>query len=103
MVSCGHDIEEGIEDCGHAGRNEDAACSSFKRRNLTRDRVVGRVGKTRIEIPGRLKVEELAHFLAGFIPERRTRNNRQLTGFAALRTSATLNANGFQSHVGYSP
>ena len=78
MIACIADVVDGEEVRRLTGRGQDRRNAALERRDLLRNEVVRRVCKPRIEVAGRLQVEEVAHMLRRVVLERRRLVDRDL-------------------------
>ena len=105
-LGTGHHVIPSLGDVHHrkharrlTGARQNRRHAAFKRGDLARHRVVRRVRETRVEVTGRLEVEQVRHLLGRLIAERRGLHNRRLTGLAALRLPSTLNTQSINRHL----
>ena len=82
MVTGFADIEACEEIGGLPGGGQHCAHSPFECGYLGRNLVIGGILESGIEITGFLEVEKTAHLVAGFILERGTLYDWDLTGFS---------------------
>ena len=95
VPACGN-VEDGVEVGRLAGGGEHGGGSALQLGNFGRDVVVGGVLEASIKITAGLKVEELAHVLAGIVFEGGALNNGHLPRFAVARAVAPLYAAGVE-------
>ena len=85
MAACLADVEEREEVGRLAGGGQHCRNAALQLRKLRCHIITGRVLQTRVEITGRLQVEQPAHLLARIVLKGSGLDNRNLTRLAAAR------------------
>ena len=98
MVAGAAEIEHGIEVGCLTGRGEYGCHSALKLGYLGCHGIVGRIGKTGIEIAVFLKVKQTGHLFGGGILEGGALNDGEHTGFTVAGLPAALHTHGAFIH-----
>ena len=85
MAACLANVEEREEVGRLTGGGQHSRSAALQFRKLRCHIIAGRILQARIEVPGRLQVEQLAHLLARIVLKGRGLDNRNLTRLAAAR------------------
>ena len=85
MAACLADVEEREEVGRLTGGGQHSRNATLQLRKLRCHIIAGRILQARIEVTGRLQVEQPAHLLARIVLKGRRLDNRNLTRLAAAR------------------
>ena len=94
MITAAAEIEQREKIGSLSGTGQHGGRSAFQRADFCRDQIAGRILQTRVKIAFCLEIKEFSHVLAGFIPECRGLDDRDLTGLAVSRGITALNTDG---------